>query len=70
MYYKMGITTSELKDTSALQVVGSFIISQSSVECLWYLHDKETRNNSIKKLVIGAVLYETGKYLSGPRGPL
>ncbi len=60
---------SDLKDTSALQVVGSFIISQSSTE-YFFSDDNDKRNNAVMKLVAGAVLYETGKYLSGPRGPL
>jgi hypothetical protein len=56
----MGITMSDLKDNSAISVVGGFIITKSSLE--YFFADKEeVRTNAIKKLILGACLFEAGK---------
>lgn len=54
---------SDLRDNSALTVVGAFIISRASFE-YFFADREETRNNSIKKLVIGAALFEAGKFVT------
>jgi hypothetical protein len=59
----MGITMSDLKDQSALGVVGAFLISRSSFE--YFFADKEeTRTSATKKLILGAVLFEAGRVIT------
>jgi hypothetical protein len=59
----MGITMSDLKDQSALSVVGAFLISRSSFE--YFFADKEEiRTSATKKLILGACLFEAGKIIS------
>jgi len=59
----MGIAMSDLKDNSALSVVGAFLITRSSFE--YFFTDKEdVRTNATKKLILGACLFEAGKLLT------
>lgn len=59
----MGIAMSDLKDQSALSVVGAFLISRSSFE--YFFADKEDlRTNATKKLILGACLFEAGRIVT------
>jgi len=59
----MGIAMSDLKDQSALSVVGAFLISKSSFE--YFFADKEDiRTSATKKLILGAVLVEAGRIVT------
>jgi hypothetical protein len=59
----MGIIMSDLNNQSALSVVGAFIISRSSFE-YFFADEEDVRNKAIKKLILGAILFETGKMVT------
>jgi hypothetical protein len=59
----MGIAMSDLKDNSALSVVGAFLITQSSFE-YFFANKEDVRTSATKKLIIGACLFEAGKALN------
>ncbi len=56
----MGIVSSDLKNNSALAAVGSFIVVKSSVDYTLSFDDK-SRNNSLLRLVVGAVMCDLGR---------
>ncbi len=58
----MGIVMSDLKDNSALSVVGGFLITSASFE--YFFADKEDRAQAIKRLIIGACLYDLGRIIT------
>ncbi len=51
---------SDLKDNSALSVVGAFIITRSSIE-YFCANKEENRTSATKKLILGACLFEVGR---------
>lgn len=53
----MGITHSDLKNTSAFSTVGSFIVSKSSLDYI-FSNNNEERRNAIKYMILGAILIE------------
>jgi hypothetical protein len=68
-HYKiiMGISQSSFQNQSALNIVGSFIICQSSIN---YLFDgPQHKDRNIAYMIVGAGLVEASKWLGPPAGP-
>ena len=59
----MGIVPSDLKNNSALCAVGAFIITRTSFD-YFFANREEERTNALKKLIIGAFLFEAGKIIT------